>query len=118
MSRDDLPNVPATAVVWCVKLAKAPPDTERLVQLCRSRWGAHYTGMTPSRIRGIVRWCVGRGWLQVGGEGRHAKIRMADGNRFMLEHDPALLRGHERALQNAQADTAAAWRRANPGGRR
>lgn len=109
--RSRQPVIPPSAVVWAVRLAHKPPTRERLVTLCRGRWGAHYF-VNPSRVRSALDYAVKRGWLTVG-DGVWAVVREPDDTRFMVEHDPSLLRGHDQVLQSEPVGVMVAWRQAH-----
>lgn len=112
-SRDDLPAIPVTAVVWAIRLASKPPQLPNAHRLVMTRWRGQYGGITPSRVRRCIDRAVDRGWLTVAGDGKWARVRMGDVAKFDAEHDPGLLRGG-RALSAQHAQVAAAWRRAHP----
>lgn len=114
-SRDDLPSIPTTAVVWAIRLAAKPPQRPNVHHLCMTRWRGKYGRITPGRVDKAVQRAVERGWLRLAGDGKWTRVVMGDVARFDAEHDPGLLRGGQ-ALQRQYIDTAAAWRRAHPEG--
>lgn len=111
MERDERPHVPVTAVVWTVRLDHSSSlPIDRLHLRVSTRFRRFYSGFTPSRMRGAVRYAAARGWLTVDPDGLRVRCTPENLARFDAEHDPGMVPG----IRDRQAqDNMVAWRRAN-----